>query len=169
MFEKLKHLCTPNCVISPTYKKGSDKTDAAEIKSYRFTTRAVLKDYRKRWYLENQFEPTSNGKKSLPVNIDQIFTPVFVALWYACDGTKIIGSKGAKFEVTAFSPKERETLKNLFKEKFQIETKIIQQGSSKTGTPQWALSINAGEYDKFHGLIANHELIAKFFTYKLHY
>lgn len=166
MFKKLRNLCTKDCVIAQTKVKKT-----GELKSYRFTTRSVLKDYRKRWYQKLQTSPKTvfSYQKVLPPDIGQIFTKDFIAVWYAGDGTKIIGSLGAKFEVTAFTPNERQMLKKLFKEKFGIETVINQQGVSRKGTPQWAICINAAEYPKFHDLIADHELIKLLFTYKLHY
>ena len=167
MLEQLKDLCTPEREIKPTYAKKSE-TNEKTLKSYRFNTRNLLKDYRENWYKPVQTDKDKTFKKCLPLNIDEMFTPLFITVWFACDGTKIVGSRGAKFEVTAFSPEEREKLKNLFKDKFQIETQIIPQGKSNTGTPQWAITINANEYDKFYALITKYDLIQKLFPYKLH-
>ena len=91
-----------------------------------------------------------------------------MTVWFAGDGTKIIGSKGAKFEVTAFTVQERLKLKNLFFTKFGIRAQIISSGLSKSGRRQWALKIPAHDYEKFRNIITKMDLIPNLFPYKLH-
>ena len=137
--------------------------------SLRFFTRAVLDGFHYMWY-----EPIINTKniqhyrKKLPKTIDCFFNETFISVWYAGDGTKIIGSLGAKFEITNFTIKERLKLKNLFLTKFGITTKIIKSGISKKGNIQWALKVSAEEYPKFRALITKQDLIPTIFPYKLH-
>jgi hypothetical protein len=96
------------------------------------------------------------------------FNETFLSLWYAGDGTKILGSVGAKFEVTAFTVSERLKLKRLFFTKFGIKAQILLSGTSKTGKRQWALKISAADYPKFRDLITKSDLIPTVFPYKLH-
>jgi hypothetical protein len=170
LHEKLKPICTENCAINPVFRQRNGKI----TKSFRFNTRTVLKDYYSNWY-----RPVNSSviiKKQLPNNIADLFTPLFITVWFACDGTKIIGSRGAKFEVTSLSATERQVLKGLFQSKYQITSEIIRSGQSKSGTPplyfkeggQWALAINSGEYNKFRDLITQNDLIQNLFPYKLH-
>ena len=137
--------------------------------SKRFFSRRVLVGFHKMWY-----KPYTNDKgvkafkKHLPKSINCFFNSTFITLWFAGDGTKIIGSKGAKFEVTSLTAHERQKLKALFKKKFNIEVKINKAGFSRTGNQQWTLNINAPEYQKFRTLITKIDLIESYFPYKLH-
>jgi hypothetical protein len=175
LFEKLKPICTEKAAIKEVPRRGT--------KSYRFNTKAVLKDYYLNWYrpvcplrgqsqilLESDDSSVKEKliKKQLPTNIADLFSPVFITVWFACDGTKIIGSRGAKFEVTAFSVEERKILKALFQSKYDISVNIIRSGQSRKGTDQMALVINSDEYDKFRSLITQIDLIQNLFPYKLH-
>lgn len=158
MLEKLKAFCTPNRqpTLTPRHYK-----DRPTTWSLRFNTRNLFKAYHPIWYPE--------GEKRLPANIKSMFTPIFITIWYACNGTKQIGSLGAKFEVTSFTPEERLILKNLFITEYGITPEINRQGLSKTGTPQWALCINAPDYPKFHDLITRElDVIQTLFPNKLH-
>jgi hypothetical protein len=137
--------------------------------SLRFYTKAILNGFHHMWY-----EPTINKKgiqtykKKLPKNIQCLFNETFISVWYAGDGTKILDSVGAKFEVTSFTVEERLKLKALFLSKFNIHTQIIRSGVSKKGNPQWALKIPSKEYPKFRALITKLDLIPTVFPYKLH-
>jgi hypothetical protein len=137
--------------------------------SLRFNTRCVLKGFRNMWYKPIK-EKTSCVKyrKSLPKSLHCFFTETFIAVWFAGDGTKTIGSQGAKFEVTAFSSSERLRLKQLFLIKYGLETKIIKSGVSKKNTSQWALTIPSDQYQKFRKLLLQTDLILNCFSYKLH-
>ena len=137
--------------------------------SLRFFTKSLLHGFNFIWYEDFIDE---NGivryRKRLPKSIDCFFNETFISLWYAGDGTKIIGSIGAKFEVTSFTVEERLRLKNLFFTKFGIKVKIIKSGISKKGNTQWALKIPAEEYQKFRDLITKMDLISDIFPYKLY-
>lgn len=139
-------------------------------KSARFNTLNCLIGFRSMWY--TKVITLSGGKitykKALPKSIPCFFSPLFITVWYAGDGTKIIGSKGVKFEVSAFTPEERLILKNLFKTKYGISSLINRQGVSSSGNEQWALCINAEDYPKFKKLITQIDLITKLFPHKLH-
>ena len=131
----------------------------------RFNTRCLLHGFCSMWY---RLDENNRSKKKLPESINCFFNATFISVWFAGDGTKIIGSFGAKFEVTAFTAKERQKLKNLFLTKFGIITRIISSGKSTKGRAQWALTIPASEYQKFRALIASIDLIPNVFPYKLH-
>mmetsp|Transcript_16707 Transcript_16707/g.36135 ORF Transcript_16707/g.36135 Transcript_16707/m.36135 type:complete len:215 (+) Transcript_16707:242-886(+) len=162
MFEKLKAFCTPTCKIADVYQTNKE-TKQKELRSHRFYTTGSLKDYHENWY--QRVGP--NFEKRLPVGIDRMFTPLFITVWFACDGTKPDDCRGAKFEVTAYTVKERKKLKNLFLQKYQIDAKINKQGVSKSGKEQWALCILAEDYDKFYALVTQDPLIPTLFPYKL--
>lgn len=170
LYNQLKPLCTEKCAIKEVRRERRGKI----TKSYRFNTRAVLKDYYQTWYSSSPYLSAFSLRindviqKRLPTNIDVMFTPLFITVWFACDGTKIVGSRGAKFEVTLFSVAEREILKTLFKSKYDISANIIRSGISSAGNPQWALVINSKEYDKFRELITQFDLIQNLFPHKLH-
>lgn len=137
--------------------------------SLRFFTKSLLKGFHYIWY--RPFKDDKGNiryKKQLPKNIKCFFNETFISVWFAGDGTKIIGSKGAKFEVTSFTVEERIKLKNLFFNKFNIKALIIKSGISKKGNIQWALKIPASEYSKFRDLITQIDLIPTIFPYKLH-
>jgi hypothetical protein len=137
--------------------------------SKRFSTRALLHGFHSMWYkVFNNEKGEKQFHKGLPKDIKGFFSPTFIAVWFAGDGTKISNPIGAKFEVTAFTPKERERLKKAFKEKYDIETQINRAGTSKKGTEQWTICINSDEYSKFKELITRSDLIPKLFPYKLH-
>jgi hypothetical protein len=150
--------------VSPDHPRSKKKSY-----SKRFFSRSVLVGFHKMWY-----KPYTNNKgvkafkKHLPKSINCFFNSTFITLWFAGDGTKIIGSKGVKFEVTALTPGERHTLKTLFKKKFNIEVIINKAGLSRTGNQQWTININASEYQKFRNLITKMNLIQNYFPHKLH-
>lgn len=166
LYEKLEPLRTnkPICDVTMLDKRTNTKTYSKS-----FQTRSELKEFRSLWY-----KPLldANGKlvfkKCLPVNISSFFSGTFITLWYAGDGTKIPGHRGAKFEVTCFTTEERKILQSLFEEKYNIITSINRAGKSKAGTEQWTLNIRARSYDKFHALVTEMDLIPKIFPHKLH-
>lgn len=177
--QKLDPIVTENCTIQevtrergkPSLNGSSDKNKNQKktiTKSYRFNTRSVLKDFFNNWYGPDPKDPSKN-KKKLPTNIADLFTPLFIIVWFACDGTNVIGSRGAKFEVTSLSVDERILLKNIFLSKYNINTNIIKSGFSTSRTQQWVLSINSEDYDKFRALITQYDLIEKLFSYKLQF
>jgi len=167
MYSKLKPLRTSTSITEVV--RIHSKTGKKSV-SYRFFTRNFLGGFRNMWY--KPIGVDAKGKtiyeKQLPESIDCFFTSTFISLWYAGDGTKLLDSKGVKFEVTAFSEVERLKLQSLFLRKFGISTSIISSGHSSVGNKQWALRIPADEYDKFHKLITKIDLIPKIFSYKLH-
>nr|AYQ94869.1 hypothetical protein [Microspora sp. UTEX LB472] len=85
-------------------------------RSYRFYTRAVLQGFHHIWYrsISDEQGVTTKYEKRLPRTINCFFNETFISLWFAGDGTKIIGSVGAKFEVTCFTMEERLIIQSLF-------------------------------------------------------
>lgn len=165
MFEQLKSLCDPECEISRVPQKGT-------LRSYRFYTRRLFQTDRDAWYKKevvNQSTGETKRIKQLPKDFDDRFTPLFITVWFACDGTKIPTHRGAKFEVTCFTPEERATLKDLFKKKYGIETSINKAGFSCKRTQQYTLNIAAKSYDTFYKLVTRDtSLLLDLFSYKLH-
>lgn len=163
MYEKLKPLCTDN---GPKEVPNRDKRTNRSI---RFYTKAILCGFNSMWY---KVETDDSGKqvrrKCLPKSIAGFFSPTFVTLWFAGDGTKETNYRAAKIEVTAFTNEERLLLQSLFKSKLGITTKINRAGFSRTGTQQWVLQIPASEYDKFRDIITEMDLIPTIFPHKLH-
>lgn len=170
LYEKLQRLRTNTPIRNTVY---IDKRSGKKSYSMQFKTRSICKGFRNLWY--KPFADCSNCKsdikliyrKHLPSSIDCFFSIPFVTVWFAGNGTKMIGQRGAKFEVTGFTPEERLKLKQLFQTKFNINAKILRAGQSKTGTYQWTLAINTSEYDKFRTLITQMDLIPRIFPYKL--
>lgn len=168
LYQKMTLLRT-DTPISSKEPTRLDKRTNTKTYSRRFVTRNLLKGFRAMWYKPYT---TSEGvvkyRKCLPKSLHCFFNTTFITLWFAGDGTKMIDQRGAKFEVTSLTPEERKRLQALFQEKFNISVKINRAGESTTGTPQWTLSINAPEYDKFRALITQMDLIQNLFPYKLH-
>lgn len=197
MYERLKHLRTesPMKKVSRSSKKATlflgsatttslrSNTSSSSCKakpkvlrssykntqSLRFNTESLLVGFHKMWYKSCVDEEGKTFyKKGLPKQMKGFFSSTFLAVWFAGDGTKMLDQKGAKFEVTNLTAVEREQLKKLFKQKFDIEVVINRAGVSVTGTTQWSLSINTSEYDKFRTLITQLDLIPNLFPHKLH-
>lgn len=166
LYAKLEKLRTNNPISTVT--RTNTRTQKQTI-SKRFNTKSLLKGFHKMWY---QSYTNNQGKtqyiKRLPKKMEGFFSSTFLAVWFAGDGTKMFDQRGAKFEVTHFTPAERSQLQRLFKKKFDINVGINRAGTSKTGTHQWSLSINAPEYDKFRSEITKIDLIPNLFPYKLH-
>jgi hypothetical protein len=167
LYEQLKIIRTDSEISLVT---RTDKRNNRVTQSKRFFTRNLLTGFHRMWYESSP--PGEEGdiryKKRLPKNLKSFFNATFITVWFAGDGTKMIGQRGAKFEVTAFTAEERLKLKKLFKEKFGINAVINRAGQSTTGNPQWSLSINSPDYDKFRTLITQIDLIPTIFPYKLH-
>lgn len=166
LYFKFKSLRT-NSPIKNVSRKDS-RTNKITY-SQRFYTRTLLKGFRNMWYKPDEnSKGVKKYKKCLPKNIKCFFNSTFVTLWFAGDGTKMIGQQGAKIEVTAFTSDERLILQTLFKQKFDISVNIVKAGRSKKGTEQWNIAINASEYNKFRQLITQMPLIPTLFPNKLY-
>lgn len=169
LYSKLEHLTTGTGIKTVT---RVDKRTNTTTYSKRFFTRRLLKGFNRMWYKANGINKKT-GKpvyvKVLPRNIKSFFSKTFITVWYAGDGTRIIGSRGAKIEATCFTEEERQVIKELFKSKYDINVHVNKAGFSKTGTQQWTFNINSGDYPKFHDIITEIDLIPKVFPYKLCY
>ena len=166
LYEKFQIIRTPQPIkeVIMTHSKTHRQS-----RSYRFFTRSVLRGFENMWYqVSMDTDGHRKSTKKLPMTIQCFFNETFVTVWFAGDGTKIIGSKGAKFEVTAFTVQERLKLKNLFFTRFGIRAQIISSGLSKSGRRQWALKIPAQDYPQFRNIITKMDLIPNLFPYKLH-
>jgi len=165
LYEKLESLRT-DTPIGKTFR--THKKTGVTSEARRFNTRNFLKGFRKMWYKEKE---TAQGrkfyKKGLPDSLDCFFNETMISVWFAGDGTKMIGYQGAKIEVTAYTPDERLRLKKLFCDKFDIATTICKAGISDKGTQQWTINILATDYPKFRALITKMDLIPKLFPDKL--
>lgn len=166
LHQKLTSIRTSKTIteVVRTHPKTLKKTH-----SLRFYTKAVLHGFHHMWYIP--YVDKNNVikyKKGLPKSIACFFNESVITLWYAGDGTKVLGSLGAKFEVTAFTAEERLKLKNLFLKKLGISTEILSSGTSASGHSQWALKIPADQYPQFRNLITKLDLIPTVFPNKLH-
>lgn len=171
MYKKLELLRTNNPI--GLVKRYDKRTKKGITMSKRFFTRNLLKGFHKMWYSENT-EPETKKKggtkyrKHLPKSLDCFFSPTLISVWFAGDGTKTPDHRGAKLEVTSFTPEERIRLQNLFQTKFKLNVGIIRSGFSKSGTPQFAIVVYSEEYDTFRELITQSDLITTCFPNKLH-
>jgi hypothetical protein len=166
MYEKLKPICTeygPQEVRRPDSRVSKGYTS-----SKRFNTRTLLEGFAYMWYKEVLDIKGTKRRKVLPKSIACFFSKTFITLWFAGDGTKETHYRGAKIEVTAFTPEERLLLQRLFKSKYNISTKINKAGESTADRQQWVLQIPAAEYDKFYNIITEIDLLPTLFPHKLH-
>nr|YP_009130512.1 putative LAGLIDADG homing endonuclease [Bryopsis plumosa]CEO91042.1 putative LAGLIDADG homing endonuclease [Bryopsis plumosa] len=138
-----------------------------QSRSLRFQTRNLLRGFHAMWYCPKVHENKLRYTKRLPKNLKCVFNATFVTVWFAGDGTRTVGHRGAKFEVTSCTPEERQILKTLFKQKLNIEVRILRAGKTRTGNPQWTLCVPAAEYEKFRKLITQMDLIPNIFPHKL--
>lgn len=146
-----------------------DKRTNTTTHSRRFTTKALLQGYRAMWYKSlTDNEGNITYRKTLPKSLPCFFNSVFITLWYAGDGTKMLNQRGVKIEATAFTAEERLQLQKLFKSKFDISVQINRAGQSSAGNQQWTISINTSEYIKFHNCVTQLHLIPTLFPNKLH-
>lgn len=137
--------------------------------SLRFNTKAVLKGFHAMWYKKYlNKQGLLRYQKKLPKSCSCFLNSKSISVWFAGDGTKTIGSVGAKFEVTSFSAAERLVLQKVFLKKFGIKTKIIKAGLTKKGNIQWSLKVPPESYGVFYNLIMQTSLISNIFPYKLH-
>lgn len=156
------------CTNTPIrIQKRLDKHFNTQFSVCRFQTRKVLKGFHFMWYRKNIVGDKIRYTKKLPTSLACFFNSTFISIWFAGAGTKMIGQHGAKFEVTCYTPEERLYLKKLFKQKFDINVKILRSGISKEGTTQWSLFVPVGEYEKFRIIITQMDLIPCLFPYKL--
>lgn len=182
LYSKLEHLTAGTGVKNV---QRVDKRTNTTTYSKRFFTRRLLKGFHNMWYKASDINQNT-GKpkyvKTVPKSLGCFFSKTFITVWYAGDGTKIIGSRGAKIEVraqarsgaqsappTCFNEQQRLVIKELFKTKYDINIHINKAGLSKTGTQQWTFNINAEDYDKFHNIITQIDLIPALFPNKLCY
>nr|AEX32521.1 putative LAGLIDADG homing endonuclease [Dunaliella tertiolecta] len=169
LYSKLEHLTTRNGIKDV---QRFDKRTNTTTYSKRFFTRRLLKGFNKMWYKASGIhKKTGKPKyvKTVPKSLGCFFSKTFITVWYAGDGTKIIGSRGAKIEATCFNEEQKLLIKELFKSKYDINIHINKAGLSKTGTQQWTFNINSEDYDKFHNIITEIDLIPKLFPNKLCY
>jgi hypothetical protein len=169
LYHELEPIRTNSPISTVSRTRNSKTRGSITTYSRRFSSRAVLKGFRHMWYKPYTDEHgVVKVRKSLPKSLPCFFNSTFLTLWFAGDGTKTIGHKGAKFEVTNFLPEERQTLKKLFHQKFGISVNIIRSGVSSSGKTQWAIVVSAKDYPKFRSLITEMDLIPKYFPHKLH-
>lgn len=166
LYSKLEPLTTGkglSCV------QRTDLRTGVTTHSTRFFTRRVLKGFNHMWYKKVPTKKGLRNKKVLPNRLDGFFSKTFISVWYAGDGTRMIGSLGAKIEATSFSPDEKLVIQKLFKDIYDINICINKAGFSKTGTQQWTFNINANDYPKFHSIVTEIDLIPSLFPEKLCY
>lgn len=161
--------CEAKGEVGIKVKSRIDKRSGNATESSSFQTRNLAKGFRRMWYESYTDEKGRiKNRKVLPKSLPCFFNSTFLTLWFAGDGTKMKGQRGAKFEATAFTPSDRKRLQHLFKAKFDINVQINRAGVSRSGTEQWTININSPEYDKFRSLITEIDLIPSLFPDKLH-
>lgn len=134
LYDQFKAIVAPGGIRFETRKHR--KTEKQSL-SVRFFTKSVLHGFHKMWYIPyKDKQGIQRYKKKLPDSIHCFFSPLFITVWFAGDGTKMIDSVGAKFEVTCFRVEERLLLKNLFLKQYNLKTNIIKSGTSKKGNIQ---------------------------------
>ena len=81
----------------------------------------------------------------------------------------LFGSRGAKIEATCFNDEQKLIIKQLFKTHYDIDIHINKAGFTSTGTQQWTFNINSEDYDQFHNIVTEIDLIPELFPDKLCY
>lgn len=87
------------------------------VNSYTFTSFSWLHDM---FYLRDV--QTNKLKKTIPLNLTELLTPLALAIWFMDDGSKL--GQGVKISTNCFSKEEIEFLSLIIKNKFNIETNI---------------------------------------------
>jgi hypothetical protein len=100
-------------------------------------------------WLHDMFYKEIKGKyvKFIPENIEQILTPISLALWFMDDGSKL--GKGAKIATNCFTKSELLRLCQILKNKFNITVTVNSGGINKGQT----LYISASSMATFSKII----------------
>ena len=115
LFDFFRHrgYCTNNLPVKSTLKSGGDKY----YEFYRFNTftYSSLLDIYKLFY-------TSTKKKVIPNNIEELLTPLALAIWLMDDGT--FKSPGLRIATNCFKKQEVELLGRALDNKFNIKSSL---------------------------------------------
>lgn len=111
--------------------------------SCRFATRAICKDLRELFYPE--------GVKILPLTFYDDIDPIALAVWFMDDGARTSKSeKAVFFTMDSFTTDEIELVRQVFREKFSIDTTFQKAGVTKKGNPQYRIRGGVKSYPTFY-------------------
>ncbi|MBI4656345.1 MAG: hypothetical protein HY746_06315 [Elusimicrobia bacterium] len=141
-YEKLKSIAGKPPKRVERYDCRTDKTYC----SMRFYTKAVLKEFRMRFYKE---------KKILPEDLGEFLDPLAIAVWFMDDGSRGARTpRGLVFNTSGYSAEEQKFLQKLLAEKFGVQMSVHKVGKG------FQLYVKAESFDRFKELISPH-LIAE--------
>jgi hypothetical protein len=147
IFSIFKIFCTPKGLYS--YKVQSGKNSPFYLRFIlRTRTLPVLQPFVNMYYTVNII-----GKriKILPLEIENILTPVVLAIFVMCDGNFHKPKKVIRLCTNNFTKKEVELLSSAIYSKFGIETRI-----EYVRKEQYILVIRKSQVPKFQQLVSSH-------------
>jgi recombination protein RecA len=116
-YEKLQ----PIAGKAPTMVERYDRRTQKTYRSWRFYTKAVLKEYRASFYLDR--------KKRIPETLRETLDPLAVAVWFMDDGGRGARTpRGLVFNTSGFLAEEQIVLQQLLHDLFGVVTSIHQSG-----------------------------------------
>ena len=103
-------------------------------------------------------------RKVVPKNIEQLFNPIVLAIWFMDDGGKAQSTpKAAYINATSFSHEERLQIQKAFSHVFQLKINIHKAG----GQNQYNFYIPADSYWPFYKIVYPLMMLVPSMTYKL--
>ena len=89
-----------------------------------------------------------NKTKRVPINIEELLTPLALSIWYMDDGSlKSHQSKGIFLNTQSFSPYENDMLCSILQTKYQI------QAWKRPDSSRFRIYISGKSYETFGSLI----------------
>jgi LAGLIDADG DNA endonuclease family len=147
IFSTFKNFCTPKGLYS--YKVQSGKNSPFYLR-FIVRTRAlpVLQPFVNIYYTYNII-----GKriKILPLEIENLLTPVVLAIFVMCDGNYHKPKKVIRLYTNNFTKKEVDLLSYAIYNKFNIETRVEHDRKE-----QYILVIRKSQVPKFQQLVSSH-------------
>jgi hypothetical protein len=111
-----------------------------------FGTRRLFQNYRTLFY------PT--GVKVLPVTFADDIDATGLAVWFMDDGARTSQTeKAVYFTLDSFDTQEIDCIRQVFREKFGIDTTLQKAGTTSKGTPQRRIRIGVHSYPVFYDYV----------------
>lgn len=127
----------------PSHYENFDKRTNKVYTKVRFSTYSLpcFNEFHSMFYI--------NGKKIIPLNIEEFLTPVGLAYWAMDDGNKF--KNNFKFSTNSYTKEEVQLLVNSLKNKFDLDCTI-----HNFGKEQFTIYIRSNSMDKFKALVTPH-------------
>ena len=130
-----------------------DKRSGKRYSRWHFSTKSlsIFDEFRILFY--------RNGRKIIPPLLDQIISPLSLAIWYMDDGFRRRDSKGFYLCTSSFTTDEQMFLQEILRTRFGLVTKIHHQHKLER------IFIPSASADRFNSLTQN--FVLPVFRYKL--